>query len=227
MGRGHPSTGLGFFHKNSFQDFPAPFLRPWEVCPRPTPSVCLSAPGPGPEAGCPSRPGTPSETWCFPQMLVRACGVGAKPRPHTAKAEERNAAEQPGSGHRGRDGCGSSGSFWCPLSSVPPHPLPPAGAAARPPGVSEGWVSAGLTVWSDLSPERGAKPVTSFVKNLSALSDWYSIYTSAIAFTVSAPCGVGGVCSPQGGDCAPSGVGACAPHGVGDVLPMEWVMCSP
>ena len=43
---------------------------------------------------------------------------------------------------------------------------------------------------STLSPERGAKPVTSFVKNLSALSDWYSIYTSAIAFTVSAP-GVG------------------------------------
>lgn len=72
-------------------------------------------------------------------------------------------------------------------------------------------MSAGLTVWSDLSPERGAKPVTSFVKNLSALSDWYSIYTSAIAFTVSAPCGVGG----------------CAPHRVETVLPMEWVMCSP
>uniref|UniRef100_A0A8C2LCB4 GRAM domain containing 4 n=1 Tax=Cricetulus griseus TaxID=10029 RepID=A0A8C2LCB4_CRIGR len=32
--------------------------------------------------------------------------------------------------------------------------------------------------------KRGAKPVTNFVKNLSALSDWYSIYTSAIAFTV-------------------------------------------
>ncbi|XP_020833083.1 GRAM domain-containing protein 4 isoform X2 [Phascolarctos cinereus] len=32
--------------------------------------------------------------------------------------------------------------------------------------------------------KRGAKPVTSFVKNLSALSDWYSIYTSAIAFIV-------------------------------------------
>uniref|UniRef100_A0A8C9CY41 GRAM domain-containing protein 4 n=1 Tax=Phocoena sinus TaxID=42100 RepID=A0A8C9CY41_PHOSS len=31
--------------------------------------------------------------------------------------------------------------------------------------------------------KRGAKPVTSFVKNLSALSDWYSVYTSAIAFT--------------------------------------------
>lgn len=42
-----------------------------------------------------------------------------------------------------------------------------------------------------LSPERGAKPVTNFVKNLSALSDWYSVYTSAIAFTVSAPGGVG------------------------------------
>ncbi|XP_006866891.1 PREDICTED: GRAM domain-containing protein 4 [Chrysochloris asiatica] len=32
--------------------------------------------------------------------------------------------------------------------------------------------------------KRGAKPVTNFVKNLSALSDWYSIYTSAIAFIV-------------------------------------------
>uniref|UniRef100_A0A670J6L6 GRAM domain-containing protein 4 n=1 Tax=Podarcis muralis TaxID=64176 RepID=A0A670J6L6_PODMU len=32
--------------------------------------------------------------------------------------------------------------------------------------------------------ERGAKPVTNFVKNLSALSDWYSIYTSAIAFII-------------------------------------------
>uniref|UniRef100_A0A8C9KED7 GRAM domain containing 4 n=1 Tax=Panthera tigris altaica TaxID=74533 RepID=A0A8C9KED7_PANTA len=42
---------------------------------------------------------------------------------------------------------------------------------------------AGLTAVV-LSPERGAKPVTSFVKNLSALSDWYSVYTSAIAFTV-------------------------------------------
>ncbi|XP_059969329.1 GRAM domain-containing protein 4 isoform X2 [Mesoplodon densirostris] len=31
--------------------------------------------------------------------------------------------------------------------------------------------------------KRGARPVTSFVKNLSALSDWYSVYTSAIAFT--------------------------------------------
>uniref|UniRef100_A0A8C4YRU5 GRAM domain-containing protein 4 n=1 Tax=Gopherus evgoodei TaxID=1825980 RepID=A0A8C4YRU5_9SAUR len=30
--------------------------------------------------------------------------------------------------------------------------------------------------------KRGAKPVTNFVKNLSALSDWYSVYTSAIAF---------------------------------------------
>ncbi|KAI1239414.1 hypothetical protein IHE44_0012535 [Lamprotornis superbus] len=30
--------------------------------------------------------------------------------------------------------------------------------------------------------KRGAKPVTNFMKNLSALLDWYSIYTSAIAF---------------------------------------------
>lgn len=45
-----------------------------------------------------------------------------------------------------------------------------------------------------LSPERGARPVTSFVKNLSALSDWYSVYTSAIAFTVSASRGAGGLC---------------------------------
>lgn len=72
-------------------------------------------------------------------------------------------------------------------------------------------MSAGLTVWSDLSPERGAKPVTSFVKNLSALSDWYSVYTSAIAFTVSAPCGMG----------------VCTPHGVGDVLPAGWDVYPP
>ncbi|XP_063783184.1 GRAM domain-containing protein 4 isoform X2 [Pseudophryne corroboree] len=32
--------------------------------------------------------------------------------------------------------------------------------------------------------KRGAKPVTNFVKNLSALSDWHSIYTSAIAFII-------------------------------------------
>ncbi|XP_055963069.1 GRAM domain-containing protein 4 isoform X1 [Sorex fumeus] len=32
--------------------------------------------------------------------------------------------------------------------------------------------------------KRGAKPVTSFVRNLTALSDWYSVYTSAIAFAV-------------------------------------------
>ncbi|XP_027710055.1 GRAM domain-containing protein 4 isoform X2 [Vombatus ursinus] len=32
--------------------------------------------------------------------------------------------------------------------------------------------------------KRGAKPVTSFVRNLSALSDWHSVYTSAIAFIV-------------------------------------------
>lgn len=62
---------------------------------------------------------------------------------------------------------------------VPPHRTP--GSTGRP-------ASTGLTGPS-LSPERGAKPVTSFVKNLSALSDWHSVYTSAIAFTVSAPCG--------------------------------------
>ncbi|NXX69880.1 GRAM4 protein, partial [Spizella passerina] len=32
--------------------------------------------------------------------------------------------------------------------------------------------------------KRGAKPVTNFLKNLSALLDWYSIYTSAIAFII-------------------------------------------
>ncbi|XP_053319327.1 GRAM domain-containing protein 4 isoform X2 [Spea bombifrons] len=32
--------------------------------------------------------------------------------------------------------------------------------------------------------KRGAKPVTNFVKNLSALSDWHSVYTSAIAFII-------------------------------------------
>uniref|UniRef100_A0A3Q3EK75 GRAM domain containing 4 n=1 Tax=Labrus bergylta TaxID=56723 RepID=A0A3Q3EK75_9LABR len=33
-------------------------------------------------------------------------------------------------------------------------------------------------------PERGFKPVTNFMRNLSALSSWYSVYTSAIAFIV-------------------------------------------
>lgn len=33
--------------------------------------------------------------------------------------------------------------------------------------------------------ERGARPVTNFLRNLSALSNWYSVYTSAIAFIVS------------------------------------------
>ncbi|KAM4748342.1 GRAM domain-containing protein 4 [Rhinophrynus dorsalis] len=32
--------------------------------------------------------------------------------------------------------------------------------------------------------KRGAKPVTNFVKNLSALSDWHSVYTSVIAFII-------------------------------------------
>lgn len=34
-------------------------------------------------------------------------------------------------------------------------------------------------------PERGFRPVTNFMRNLSALSSWYSGYTSAIAFIVS------------------------------------------
>ncbi|KAK2507575.1 hypothetical protein MC885_021753 [Smutsia gigantea] len=63
--------------------------------------------------------------------------------------------------------------------------IPPQAGAASP----ASWVCQELGVHRHdptvLSvPERGAKPVTSFVKNLSALSDWYSIYTSAIAFTV-------------------------------------------
>ena len=33
--------------------------------------------------------------------------------------------------------------------------------------------------------ERGARPVTNFMRNLSALSNWHSVYTSAIAFIVS------------------------------------------
>ncbi|KAL2093591.1 hypothetical protein ACEWY4_010903 [Coilia grayii] len=32
--------------------------------------------------------------------------------------------------------------------------------------------------------KRGAKPVTNFMRNLSALSSWYSVYTSAIAFII-------------------------------------------
>ena len=100
--------------------------------------------------------------------------------------------------------------------------------------MSKGWASAGLTVRSNLSPERGAKPVTSFVKNLSALSDWYSVYTSAIAFTVSVPHRVG-ACAPHGvgavlpdgrGVCSQWG-GGCAPRRVGGVLPDGWGLCSP
>uniref|UniRef100_A0A3B3CA27 GRAM domain containing 4a n=1 Tax=Oryzias melastigma TaxID=30732 RepID=A0A3B3CA27_ORYME len=33
-------------------------------------------------------------------------------------------------------------------------------------------------------PERGARPVTNFLRNLSALSNWHSVYTSAIAFII-------------------------------------------
>lgn len=60
------------------------------------------------------------------------------------------------------------------------------------PSCPPGYARALASTQSVLSLERGAKPVTSFVKNLSALSDWYSVYTSAIAFTVSAPQGEGG-----------------------------------
>lgn len=72
-----------------------------------------------------------------------------------------------------------------PLCSWPSHCRPPRCAQAL------------ASPWSVLSPERGAKPVTSFVKNLSALSDWYSVYTSAIAFTVS-PWGQGRSVRPAG-----------------------------
>uniref|UniRef100_A0A674DYX0 GRAM domain containing 4 n=1 Tax=Salmo trutta TaxID=8032 RepID=A0A674DYX0_SALTR len=33
-------------------------------------------------------------------------------------------------------------------------------------------------------PERGARPVTNFMRNLSALSNWHSVYTSAISFII-------------------------------------------
>ena len=44
--------------------------------------------------------------------------------------------------------------------------------------------------YSEMSPkmslsERGARPVTNFMRNLSALSNWHSVYTSGIAFIVS------------------------------------------
>uniref|UniRef100_A0A673BD82 GRAM domain-containing protein 4-like n=1 Tax=Sphaeramia orbicularis TaxID=375764 RepID=A0A673BD82_9TELE len=35
-----------------------------------------------------------------------------------------------------------------------------------------------------LSAKRGFRPVTNFMRNLSALSSWYSVYTSAIAFLI-------------------------------------------
>lgn len=75
--------------------------------------------------------------------------------------------------------------------------LPPAPPASRPARwVCDSQVSPRLSARPVLSPERGAKPVTSFVKNLSALSDWYSVYTSAIAFTVSASRGLVGCVPP-------------------------------
>lgn len=42
-----------------------------------------------------------------------------------------------------------------------------------------------VSVRVNVFPERGAKPVTNFMRNLSALSSWHSVYTSAIAFIVS------------------------------------------
>lgn len=86
--------------------------------------------------------------------------------------------------------CSTAAAEECQQRPLSPLGLPPHAAARLPSRVC---LSADLTR-SVLSPERGAKPVTSFVKNLSALSDWYSVYTSAIAFTVSAPGAVGMFC---------------------------------
>lgn len=47
------------------------------------------------------------------------------------------------------------------------------------------WSFLWLANWNVVFPERGFKPVTNFMRNLSALSSWYSVYTSAIAFIVS------------------------------------------
>lgn len=100
----------------------------------------------------------------------------------------------------------------CRASPSPsPAPGPCVGAAGRRLVLPHGTLGStarlanvGLTGPS-LSPERGAKPVTSFVKNLSALSDWHSVYTSAIAFTVSAPRGWG---RPPGSSTGPRCAGA-------------------
>lgn len=77
-----------------------------------------------------------------------------------------------------------------------------------------------------LCPERGARPVTSFVKNLSALSDWYSVYTSAIAFTVSAPVGrAGRASSPR--DPRPGSAGRPGRHlASGSQRSRGWPRCS-
>lgn len=90
-----------------------------------------------------------------------------------------------GRGSTGR-GSGARGARVL-LVLAPPAPL----LTPCPPGCAQA-CSVRCPHCSVLSPERGAKPVTSFVKNLSALSDWYSVYTSAIAFTVRAPRAVGG-----------------------------------
>lgn len=175
--------------------------------------VCLSAPRPWPKAEFPSRPREPQRNVVLLQILVRARGVRTKPPfPVRARAgADRQTDVSPRGWRTGRSqGVAAGVLVWgqarrepatvgvcfAPFGSLP-RPAPPAGAAAGLPGVSEGRASAGLTAWSVLSPERGAKPVTSFVKNLSALSDWYSVYTSAIAFTVSAPRGWVVGCAPS------------------------------
>ncbi|KAJ1062547.1 hypothetical protein K5549_018582, partial [Capra hircus] len=92
----------------------------------------------------------------------------------------------------GRPGGGQGGCVWSLWPCGPSWaPFPEAGhwgwlwAACCSPPPQSPLPSVPLRLTENMRRlKRGAKPVTSFVKNLSALSDWYSIYTSAIAFTV-------------------------------------------
>uniref|UniRef100_A0A8C5LFL8 GRAM domain containing 4 n=1 Tax=Jaculus jaculus TaxID=51337 RepID=A0A8C5LFL8_JACJA len=99
-----------------------------------------------------------------------------------ARSEEQPAQPQlpPKGQSQATNGTGS-GKLHGRLALLPPPGHFHAGISSH-----QNWVSAShcQSVSRLTDSKRGAKPVTNFVKNLSALSDWYSIYTSAIAFTV-------------------------------------------
>ena len=70
MGRGHPGTGLGFLPQEQFSRLSHPLPQAVGGMSQ-AHAVCLSAPGPGPEAGFPSRPGTPSRCLSGPVVWAQ------------------------------------------------------------------------------------------------------------------------------------------------------------